>query len=224
MQMLRGHWQLLLITALIFALWQSPVIVPLKILIVFLHELSHAAVIILTGGTVESLSISPQQGGLVLARGGSRFWSLSAGYLGSLLIGVGLLYSALRTKADSIIVAGFGLVMLLIALLYVRHFFALAFVIGTGCSLLAVARFTGHAANDLVLRVLGVTSILYVPYDIFSDTITRSGQRSDARMLAEEFGGATVIWGGLWLIISLLVIVACVRSILGRESNIVWRR
>ena len=38
---LRGHWQLLALTALVIALWDTPAILPLKILVVFLHELSH---------------------------------------------------------------------------------------------------------------------------------------------------------------------------------------
>jgi hypothetical protein len=62
--------------------------------------------------------------------------------------------------------------------------------------------------------------MIYVPFDIFSDTIARSGIRSDAYMLAERFGGATVMWGGLWLVISLAVIGACLRYGLGERSNI----
>ena len=50
-------------------------------------------------------------------------------------------------------------------------------------------------------------SMIYVPLDILSDTIFRSELRSDARMLAEEFGGATVMWGGVWLVLSLVAIV-----------------
>ena len=54
-QFLSGHWQLIVLTGLIFALWSTPVVVPLKILIVLLHELSHAGMTVLTGGSVESL-------------------------------------------------------------------------------------------------------------------------------------------------------------------------
>ncbi|HHI69922.1 MAG TPA: M50 family peptidase, partial [Rhodobacteraceae bacterium] len=82
------------------------------------------------------------------------------------------------------------------------------------------ARYVPHDVNDLALRVIGLTSMIYVPLDIFSDTIARSGIRSDAYMLAERFGGATVIWGGLWLLISLAVIGVCFRYGLGERSNI----
>ena len=220
MRVLLGHWQLLLLTAAVFVLWQTPAVAPLKILIVFFHEASHAVATFVTGGEVVSLSVSPNQGGLVISRGGSRFWILTAGYLGSLLIGVGLLIAATHGRADRKIMAFCGVIMLVIAGLYVRETFALAFVIGTGIAMLLSARFLGHNANDLFLRVIGLTSMIYVPYDIFSDTIARSNLPSDARMLAEEFGGTPQIWGVLWIVISLLVIGFCIRSVIGRSSNL----
>ena len=222
MTWVKGHWQLILIILCVFALWQTPVMIPLKILVVFLHELAHALMTLLTGGEVVSLSISPQQGGLVVSRGGSRFLTLTAGYLGSLLIGVALLLVALRTHADRAVMAICGLAMLAVAAFYIRDLFALAFTIGTGLAMLAIARFVPRQINDLFLRVIGLTSMIYVPYDIFSDTIARSSLRSDARMLAEEFGGTTVIWGGIWLVISLVVIGWCLRTVLGQSSNIEW--
>ncbi len=224
MAILKGHWQLLLLTTLVFALWQTPAVVPLKILIVFFHEVSHAIATIMTGGEVISLSISANQGGEVWSRGGNRFITLTAGYLGSLLIGVGLLIAATRSKADRAIMAACGVITLVIAGLYIRDLFALGFTIGTGAAMLLMARFLGHAANDLALRVMGLASMIYVPYDIFSDTIARSNLRSDARMLAEEFGGTTIMWGGMWLILSLIVIGWCLRRGLGPNSNIRFRQ
>lgn len=223
MRVLQGHWQLLLLTTFVFALWQTPAVVPLKILIVFFHEASHAIATFVTGGEVVSLSVSPNQGGLVVSRGGSRFWTLTAGYLGSLLIGVSLLIGATRSRADRKIMAVCGVMMLVIAGLYVREIFALAFVIGTGIAMLLSARFLGHNVNDLMLRVIGLTSMIYVPYDIFSDTIARSHLPSDARMLAQEFGGTPQVWGVLWIAISLIVIGFCMRSVLGRSSNLKLR-
>ena len=223
LQLIKGHWQLIVLTAIVFALWRTPVTIPLKILVVFLHELSHAATVVLTGGQVESLTISTDQGGLVMARGGNRFLALSAGYLGSLIIGMALLVAALRTQADRLIMAVCGAVTLLVTALYIRDGFALIFGAGSGLAMLAMSRFLGHAINDLVLRVIGLSSMFYVPYDIFSDTIARSALRSDARMLAEEFGGTTTLWGGLWLVISLCVIGLCLRYGLGQDSNLHWR-
>lgn len=224
MQALRGHWQLLALSVVIFALWQTPVVLPLKILVVFLHELSHAIVGILTGGSVVEIGLSPDQGGHVLIRGGSRFWSLTAGYLGSLLIGVGLLLVALRTRMDRVVLGALGAVMLLVTLLYVRGWFAFGFAGATGAALLATARFLPRNVSDLALRVIGLSSLIYVPYDILSDTILRAELRSDARMLAEEIGGTTMMWGGVWFVVSLLVIWACLRHGLGADSNLHFGR
>ncbi|MEL6685275.1 MAG: M50 family metallopeptidase [Pseudomonadota bacterium] len=213
----------MLLTAAVFACWQTAAIVPLKILIVFFHEASHAIATLLTGGEVVSLSVSADQGGLVLSRGGSRFWTLTAGYLGSLLIGVTLLIAATKTTWDRQIMALTGIITLVIAGFYVREVFALGFTIGTGIAMIAAAAMLNHSVNDMILRVIGLTSMIYVPYDIFSDTIARSNLRSDARMLAEEFGGTTVMWGGLWLVISLIIIWWSIRRILGRSSNLTLR-
>lgn len=217
MQLVKGHWQLIAITCVLFLLWNTPVVIPLKILVVFLHELAHAVATVLTGGSVVDLSISPQQGGHVISRGGNRFITLSAGYLGSLLIGITLLMIALRTNADRAVLT------LLVALLYVRDWFALFFCAATGLGMLAIARYLSRPVNDMILRVIGLSSIIYVPYDIFDDTIRRSGVRSDAYMLAEKFGGPTMFWGALWLVLSLGAIFCCVRYGLGENSNLSFR-
>jgi hypothetical protein len=223
MTYLRGHWQLLAIIAVVFALWSTPVVLPLKFLVVFFHELSHALMAILTGGSVESLSVNFQQGGEVWTRGGSRFLTLTAGYLGSLLIGVLLLLTALRSRMDKAVLGGLGVVMLVTLVLYVRDIPALLICGLTGAALIAASRRLSAQICDLILRVIGLSSLIYVPYDIWDDTIRRSNLRSDARMLAEEIGGTTVMWGGVWFVASLCVIVWCLTRGLGRDSNLHFR-
>jgi hypothetical protein len=193
---------------------------PLKILVVFLHELSHGLAAVLTGGEIVELSLSPQQGGHAVTRGGSRFLILSAGYLGSLVMGVILLSIALRTKADRAAMMACGVIMLGVTVLYIRDLFPLAFCTASGLAMCATSRFLNNNINDLALRVIGLSSLIYVPYDIFDDTIRRSSQRSDAYMLAEVVGGPTVFWGGLWFILSLCVILFCFRSLLSQSTNL----
>ena len=196
--------------------------IPLKILVVFLHELSHAMTAVFTGGDIISISVSPAQGGEAWTRGGSRFLTLSAGYLGSLLIGLALLWVALRTNLDRYVMVGLGIILLVITALYMRDLFAISFGAIGGIALLVAARFLPIDVNDLILRVIGLTSMIYVPYDIFSDTIARSALQSDARMLAEEFGGPTIMWGGMWLIMSLVLIGFTLRHLLGQATNLTF--
>ena len=220
MEYVRGHWQLFAIVVAVFLLWNTPIVLPLKLLVVFFHELAHAVVAILTGGQVESFSVNFQQGGEVWTRGGSRFLTLSAGYLGSLVIGAGLLIAALRSRADKLILGGLGVLMIVVLLLYVRDIPAAVICAGTGAALIAAARFLSEPICDLILRVIGLTSLVYAPYDIYDDTLRRPEVQSDARMLAEEFFGTTMMWGGIWLVISLAVIFWCLRYGLGRDSNL----
>jgi len=220
---LKGHWQLLCLTLAIAALWQTQALMPLRILTVFLHELSHATATLFTGGEVVSLTINPNQGGMVVSRGGSRFLGLSAGYVGSLLIGSALFVIALRTDWDRKVLALFGAATLAIAVFYVRDLFALSFTLAAGALMLAAARYLSLNVNDMILRVIGISSMIYAPLDIWDDTIARSHLRSDARMMAEEFGGGTILWGGVWLAISLGVICLTLRYGLGRASNISLR-
>lgn len=196
--------------------------IPLKILVVFLHELSHAMTAVFTGGDIISISVSPAQGGEAWTRGGSRFLTLSAGYLGSLLIGLALLWVALRTNLDRYVMAGLGIILLVTTAFYMRDLFAISFGAIGGIALLVAARFLPIDVNDLILRVIGLTSMIYVPYDIFSDTIARSSLQSDARMLAEEFGGPTIMWGGMWLIMSLVLIGFALRHLLGQATNLTF--
>ncbi|UTS79602.1 hypothetical protein OL67_000649 [Phaeobacter piscinae] len=208
------------LSLVIALLWSTPAVLPLRILTVFLHETSHAIVTLATGGEVLNLTIDPYEGGSVTARGGNRFLMLSAGYTGSLLIGAALFVIALRTDWDRRILALFGALTLLVAAIYIRDLFALVFTLTTGVLMLATARYLSLAVNDLILRIIGISSMIYAPLDIWDDTIARSYLRSDARMMAEEIGGTTVIWGGLWLVISLAVIGVTLRYGLGRSSNI----
>ncbi len=224
MAFLRGHWQLIFLMLALFALWRTPVVIPLKLLVVFLHELSHGLAAIFTGGEIERITLSAQQGGTAWTRGGNGFAILSAGYVGSLVIGVILFLAARWSRADRLVTAALGTGMLAITALYVRDPFALVFCGVTGAALLAVAWFLSHGPNDLLLRIVGLASMIYVPFDIFSDTIARSELRSDARMLAEAYGGATVLWGGLWLVVSLAVIGLSLRYGLGERSNVDWHK
>lgn len=218
MKFVKNHWQLMLIAALIFLAWPYPLIWPLKMLVVFLHELSHALAALLTGGRVDGITLHYLQGGTTTTRGGNFFIIASAGYVGSLALGVLLFTVAVRSNWDRVLVTALGIMMLGVAAVYMREMFALGFTIAIAVILLMVAKFLPMIVNDLVLRVIGLTSMIYVPYDIFSDTLARSSLMSDARIIATEYGGPTMLWGGLWLVISMGVIFATLRGLKGASN------
>jgi hypothetical protein len=212
--------QIVILTGLIvaiFLLWNYPVMYPLKLLVVFFHESSHALMTVATSGSVDSLVIDPMQGGYVISVGGNRFLTLSAGYLGSLIWGVVIYLIAVRTQLDKAMMILLGVVIIAIAAFFIRDMFALAFAGVTGVALILMGWKLPVDINDLVLRVIGMTNMIYVPFDIYSDTIARSELRSDAFMLAAEFGGAAWLWGGVWLIVSLVLVA--ITLVLGLRSR-----
>jgi hypothetical protein len=210
---------LVVLGSILMWLGGTPWTAPLEILVVFFHESAHALMTLLTGGKVVSMQVTVERGGEVLSAGGNRFLILSAGYLGSLLIGAGLLVAGMRSRHDQVILAVVAAFMALATVLFMRNLFGLAYGLGMALLLLGVARFLPPIASDYALRLIGVMSLLYAPRDIFSDTIQRSHLRSDARMLAEEFGGGTWLWGGLWLILSFAICIYAVRLSLRRKPR-----
>lgn len=198
---------LLLIFIAIGFLWNTLFVYPLKIFVVFMHEVSHGLAAIATGGRILEIQINPQQGGHALTQGGSRFWTLTAGYLGSLLWGGVILLLAARTRFDKAISILIGLGMVAISIGFGESTFTYLFGIGFGVALIAIGFYLPEAVNDWVLRIIGVTSCLYAILDIKSDVLDRSNLRSDARMLSEVTGIATEIWGALWILIAIALTI-----------------
>ena len=56
----------------LWLLWDTPVVYPLKIFVVLLHEASHGMVAVATGGSVHAITLNPQQGGATLTLRGQR--------------------------------------------------------------------------------------------------------------------------------------------------------
>ena len=198
---------LLLIFIAIGFLWNTLFVYPLKIFVVFMHEVSHGLAAIATGGRILEIQINPQQGGHALTQGGSRFWTLTAGYLGSLLWGGIILLLAARTRFDKAISILIGVGMVAISIGFGESTFTYLFGIGFGVALIAIGFYLPEAVNDWVLRIIGVTSCLYAILDIKSDVLDRSSLRSDARMLSEVTGIATEVWGALWILIAIALTI-----------------
>ena len=188
---------------LAYVFWGTPVVYPLKIFVVFLHELCHGLAAVATGGQIERIELSAAEGGLCVTRGGSRFLSLNAGYLGSLALGASFVVVGARSRYDRAVVALIGFVTLAVTLLYVRSAFGFVYGLTAGATLLLVAARLPPTASDLALRVIGAVSCLYAVWDIASDVLLRDARGSDAAALAELTGLPSAAWGLGWTLLSL---------------------
>jgi hypothetical protein len=194
-----------------YLLWNTPLVFPLKIFVVFLHEISHGLAAVATGGSIERIEVSMNEGGVCWTRGGWRFVITSAGYLGSLAWGAALLLVGGGTKLDRPIVAAIGVFVLGVSALYVRGAFGLGYGLAAGVALLLIAARFPAAVSDALLRVTGVVSCLYAVWDIASDVLLRDVPGSDANALARLTGIPGVVWGVLWMGASLLVLIVTLR-------------
>ncbi|WP_287129735.1 M50 family metallopeptidase [Candidatus Cyanaurora vandensis] len=68
-------------------LWDNPLLLPLKVFTVYIHEACHALASILTGGRPLTLQVSLNESGQVLSRGGFFPVVASGGYVGTAAIG-----------------------------------------------------------------------------------------------------------------------------------------
>lgn len=188
----------------IWLLWDTPLVYPLKIFVVLLHEVSHAVAAVATGGAIQKIVLDPYQGGATYTMGGSRFLTLSAGYLGSLAWG-GLMVEAARGRRlrPDLVVGAIGGLVVALTLLFVRNLFGIAFGVLFGAALVAASRKLSAAWNRSLLLTLGLTSSLYAILDIKSDVLDRPHLPSDAHMLAQLTGVPTLAWGVLWIAVAL---------------------
>ena len=194
---------LLLITVF---LWNTGILYPVRMLAVFFHELWHLLASLSTGGRVKEFVLVPQEGGHVITEGGNAFFVGTAGYLGSLLSGIVILVLSDRTKFDRLVAGVLGLIVVFIGFAFGDTLFTVLFCLVVGSLLLGMALFLPSEINDLVLRFLGLSVMLYAPYDVFTDVFLSNAYLSDAGLLSERVGGSPRTWGTLWMMISLIAI------------------
>jgi hypothetical protein len=217
-------WNLLgflgLMLTLLFIFWHTSFVYPVKLFVVLLHEISHGIAAFLTGGSIVRIEISADQGGLCVTRGGWRFLVLTAGYLGSMFWGGLILLAAGRSKMDRSITTLIGVVILGVTLLYIRNSFGFIYGIGFGIALLLIGWLLPNIVNDFLLKLIGLTSVLYAIFDIKDDLLTASiGGMSDATMLSREFFGTVTFWGFLWMAIALVLAYAFIRMLVIKKPS-----
>lgn len=203
MDLFKRYIALLLIFIGITLLWNTVVMYPLKIFVVFMHEVSHGLAAIATGGKIVSIEIDQNEGGLARTVGGSDFWTISAGYLGSLLWGGVILLLAARTRFSKAVSVLVGIGMVAITIGFGSDVFTYLFGIGFGVALILFGMFLPVIVNEWILKIIGVSSCLYAVLDIKSDVLDRPELKSDAYQLSKITPPSTEMWGIIWIVIAI---------------------
>ena len=203
--------------ALMFVPFASVVTYPCNLFVTLVHESSHALAALVTGGSVVSITISPDTSGLTLTRGGSRFITLCAGYTGATLFGAILL--VLLRKKWMRAAAAFGAIFLLVTAL---RFGANMLTYATGVVAAAVFLYFFALDHGRVayygMSFLAVQCMLNAFYDLRTLVVVSASDAritSDASMLSQETFGVIPPLG--WAIglsgVSLLITYALVRKL-----------
>lgn len=231
----RPQVTLLIIATLIsFAIWfvswyisaAAYIVYPLQLFATFIHEGSHVLATVLTGNTVQSLTVSPDGSGVVWSQSSGWFSQLlisSAGYLGTTAFGAALLawirfgYSsraALYTSAGfvAIMTVVFGIFAPIFSFFSNVTFGSVAFTVFAGIvlavGLAAVARFAAIKWANLALAFLAVQCLLNAVFSLFDLLFitATSTAHSDAANMAAATGIPSIAWVIIWMGISFVMI------------------
>lgn len=207
----------------------SYIVYPLQLFATFVHEGSHVLATVMTGGSVQSLTVSPDTSGVVwsLTQDGNwvqRLLISSAGYLGTTAFGVALLawfrYDYSSRKALYFASGFVGLMTLLFGLLApIWNIFnakvgiaSVAFTVISGAALsaglFAIARYAQLKWANFALAFLAVQCLLNAIFSLKNLFVisAMTNSHSDAMNMAEASGIPALAWVLIWIVGSVLMI------------------
>ena len=225
---------LLLATAITLVLWFIPfadyLVYPIRLFVTFIHESSHALVAVLTGGSVQSLTISSDGSGVVYSAPGGVFGGLltsSAGYLGTTAFGVLMLYLIRRSFSPNKILTALGIFVAAMTVIFTiispvfnflslnASFTSILFTVIAG-SLLAAglvglgiyakARVANFAVAFLAVQCLLNAALDLINVFFINAPFVGANIQSDAGNMSAATGVPGIVWVAIWMGISLVMI------------------
>lgn len=211
------HLAILIVIAIVF--WNTPLIYPIKLFVVMLHEMSHGLMAVAFGGEIVEIHIDKRIGGYCMYTITPGFWvefmTSSAGYLGSLFWGSLILILAVKIEKDKYITLAIGVLLLLLSYFVLQsgEWFGTAMTFGFGLFMLIAFKFFGALFHDLWLKFIGIICCAYVILDIKGDLIDNTNVGSDADKIAEITGLPSIFVGITWMIIAVMTLFFVIRYI-----------
>ena len=222
---------LLAAAALSLVLWFVPyawtVTYPFQLFVTFIHEGGHALAAVLTGNSVQSLSVALDTSGLtetLIPQGGffSRLLISSAGYIGAISFGALLLWLVrMRVKAKAVLAGSAviiaGLTAIFGFLVPLTNFSFSPFTVVAGAAitvgLLAAAKYASRPVASFLVSFLAVQCVLNALFnlrDLFALSVNTDA-RTDAANMAALTGIPSIFWAIFWIIISFVILSLALR-------------
>jgi hypothetical protein len=202
---------IMILSVTILFFWETGIVFPIKLFVVILHEISHAAAAILTGGTVKSIDFSMNLAGITKSAGGNMIITASAGYLGSLLAGVLLYLSSKNKKLRIWFTTILSVVLFLASVNLISGGLQTFLTILIAVLFYLLPRYIPESINRVFLRFLGIISCLYIISDIKQDLLTTTLRETDTQILEYMTGIPALLIGLVWFLVSVLVLFYLLR-------------
>jgi hypothetical protein len=212
---------------------------PFRIFVTFIHEGGHALAALLTGNSVQSLSVATNASGeTYTTQGGviSQVFISSAGYLGSMAYGALLLVLIRKAVAARIVLLGSAVLVFGLTIIYglFKPLFSFGALSGIPFTLLAgtvisiglvlIARFASARAASFFVSFLAVQCVLNALFDLktvfFLSSPFAPAVPTDAVNMAHATGIPALIWAVLWIVVAVGILWFVMRLyVAGRDKS-----
>jgi len=212
---------------------------PFRIFVTFIHEGGHAIAALLTGNSVQSLSIATNASGeTYTSQGGtiSQMLVASAGYLGSMVYGALLLVLIRKAIAARIVLIGSAALVFALTMIYglikpamtgvVSSALPFTIIAGTLLSLglVAIAKYAKPHVASFFVSLLAVQCILNALLDLktvfFLSSPFAPSVPTDAVNMANATGIPALVWAVLWIAMAVGILGVAMRLyISGRNKQ-----
>lgn len=234
---------LLIAAALSIVLWFIPfaelLTYPFRLFVTFIHEGGHAIAALLTGNSVESLSIATNASGeTYTSQGGtiSQIFVASAGYLGSMAYGALLLVLIRRSVAARVVLIGSAGIVLALTVVFglLKPIFTgvawsgipFTLLAGTLLSigLIVLAKMASARVATFFVSFLAVQCILNALLDLktvfFLSSPFAPSVPTDAVNMANATGIPALFWATGWIVVSVVILLLSMRLYVARRNQL----
>jgi hypothetical protein len=235
---------LLAAAAISIVLWFIPyaevLTYPFRIFVTFIHEGGHALAALITGNSVQSLSVAMNASGETYTTQGGMFSQIlvsSAGYLGSMTFGALLLILIRRAVAARVVLLGSAVFILVLTAVY--GFFkpilngiawsGIPFTVTAGIllsiGLIAIARFASARVAAFFVSFLAVQCVLNALIDLktvfFWSSPFGDNAQTDAVNMANATGVPAFFWALMWIGLAFVILWIAMRLYVeGRDARV----
>ena len=235
---------LLIAAAISIALWFIPfaevLTYPFRIFVTFIHEGGHAIAALLTGNSVQGLSVAMNASGETYTSQGGFFSQVlvaSAGYIGSMAYGALLLVLIRKAVAARVVLFGSAALIFVLTIIYgllkpLVTWGALSgvpstLVAGTVLTigLVALAKFASPRVASFFVSFLAVQCVLNALLDLktvfFLSSPFAPRVPTDALNMANTTGIPAIFWAIAWIAIAFAMLWFAMRVyVVGRDSAV----